>query len=196
MLVLILWKLQDRVSAALDFRQLNLKGMIFRFKHHSSCQLKCLAVIIQLDSLPPLSVFFSLIKLTTNSNTTTSPLHTNEHRNDRPILVVLLSLNLLCVSWKITWPIKKWKVEWKVFCFFFLSCVSITGSAVWQLIASFLKLPISGTHCIVGATIGFSMVAIGTKGVQWMQLVKIGNNWWLSKSSLCVCLQHLKPRVC
>lgn len=49
-----------------------------------------------------------------------------------------------------------------------------TGSAVWQLIASFLKLPISGTHCIVGATIGFSMVAIGTKGVQWMQLVKIG----------------------
>lgn len=48
------------------------------------------------------------------------------------------------------------------------------GSAVWQLIASFLKLPISGTHCIVGATIGFSLVAIGTQGVQWMQLVKIG----------------------
>jgi len=54
--------------------------------------------------------------------------------------------------------------------------VLVTGSAVWQLIASFLRLPISGTHCIVGATIGFSMVAIGTKGVQWMQLVKIGNN--------------------
>lgn len=52
-----------------------------------------------------------------------------------------------------------------------------TGSAVWQLIASFLKLPVSGTHCIVGATIGFSMVAIGTKGVQWMQLVKIGTSW-------------------
>ncbi|MEQ2208266.1 hypothetical protein XENOCAPTIV_011675, partial [Xenoophorus captivus] len=49
-------------------------------------------------------------------------------------------------------------------------------SAVWQLIASFLKLPISGTHCIVGATIGFSMVAIGTKGVQWMQLIKIGKD--------------------
>lgn len=49
-----------------------------------------------------------------------------------------------------------------------------SGSAVWQLIASFLKLPISGTHCIVGSTIGFSMVVNGTKGVQWMQLVKIG----------------------
>lgn len=50
---------------------------------------------------------------------------------------------------------------------------AMVGSAVWQLIASFLRLPISGTHCIVGATIGFSLVAIGTKGVQWMELVKI-----------------------
>lgn len=57
-----------------------------------------------------------------------------------------------------------------------------TGSAVWQLIASFLKLPVSGTHCIVGATIGFSMVAIGTKGVQWMQLVKIGTGWVFSSA--------------
>ncbi|XP_016389468.1 sodium-dependent phosphate transporter 2 isoform X3 [Sinocyclocheilus rhinocerous] len=57
---------------------------------------------------------------------------------------------------------------------------AMVGSAVWQLIASFLKLPISGTHCIVGSTIGFSMVAIGTKGVQWMQLVKIVASWFIS----------------
>lgn len=48
------------------------------------------------------------------------------------------------------------------------------GSAVWQLAASFLKLPISGTHCIVGATIGFSMVARGHQGVKWMELLRIG----------------------
>uniref|UniRef100_A0A9J7YGE4 Phosphate transporter n=1 Tax=Cyprinus carpio carpio TaxID=630221 RepID=A0A9J7YGE4_CYPCA len=57
---------------------------------------------------------------------------------------------------------------------------AMVGSAVWQLIASFLKLPVSGTHCIVGSTIGFSMVAIGTKGVQWMQLVKIVASWFIS----------------
>ncbi|XP_029016142.1 sodium-dependent phosphate transporter 2 isoform X1 [Betta splendens] len=57
---------------------------------------------------------------------------------------------------------------------------AMVGSAVWQLIASFLRLPVSGTHCIVGATIGFSMVAIGTKGVQWMQLVKIVASWFIS----------------
>lgn len=53
-------------------------------------------------------------------------------------------------------------------------CFCTTGSAVWQLAASFLKLPISGTHCIVGATIGFSMVARGHQGVKWMELLRIG----------------------
>lgn len=48
------------------------------------------------------------------------------------------------------------------------------GSAVWQLAASFLKLPISGTHCIVGATIGFSLVARGQQGVKWIELLRIG----------------------
>ncbi|KAM4052012.1 sodium-dependent phosphate transporter 2 isoform 2-T5 [Anomaloglossus baeobatrachus] len=57
---------------------------------------------------------------------------------------------------------------------------AMVGSAVWQLIASFLKLPISGTHCIVGATIGFSLVAIGSHSVQWMQLVKIVASWFIS----------------
>ncbi|XP_054583880.1 sodium-dependent phosphate transporter 1 isoform X3 [Eptesicus fuscus] len=53
------------------------------------------------------------------------------------------------------------------------SVSAMFGSAVWQLVASFLKLPISGTHCIVGATIGFSLVAQGQKGVKWSELVKI-----------------------
>lgn len=74
------------------------------------------------------------------------------------------------------------------------------GSAVWQLIASFLKLPISGTHCIVGATIGFSLVAIGTQGVQWMQLVKIGKCCFLLCMRVCeivcaACKKHSQKSV-
>lgn len=60
------------------------------------------------------------------------------------------------------------------------SVSAMFGSAVWQLAASFLKLPISGTHCIVGATIGFSLVAQGQKGVKWSELVKIVMSWFVS----------------
>ncbi|KAM4804753.1 sodium-dependent phosphate transporter 1 isoform X3 [Urocitellus parryii] len=60
------------------------------------------------------------------------------------------------------------------------SVSAMFGSAVWQLVASFLKLPISGTHCIVGATIGFSLVAKGQKGVKWSELIKIVMSWFIS----------------
>ncbi|KAK2819082.1 hypothetical protein Q5P01_024643 [Channa striata] len=60
------------------------------------------------------------------------------------------------------------------------SVSAMVGSAVWQLAASFLKLPISGTHCIVGATIGFSLVAKGQQGVKWIELLRIVGSWFLS----------------
>uniref|UniRef100_A0A667ZWK5 Phosphate transporter n=1 Tax=Myripristis murdjan TaxID=586833 RepID=A0A667ZWK5_9TELE len=60
------------------------------------------------------------------------------------------------------------------------SVSAMVGSAVWQLAASFLKLPISGTHCIVGATIGFSLVARGQQGVRWFVLLRIVGSWFLS----------------
>ncbi|KAM4748178.1 sodium-dependent phosphate transporter 1 [Rhinophrynus dorsalis] len=60
------------------------------------------------------------------------------------------------------------------------SISSMFGSAVWQLAASFLKLPISGTHCIVGATIGFSLVAKGQQGVKWTELLRIVLSWFIS----------------
>ncbi|XP_069773871.1 sodium-dependent phosphate transporter 1-like [Narcine bancroftii] len=60
------------------------------------------------------------------------------------------------------------------------SVSAMFGSAVWQLSASFLKLPISGTHCIVGATIGFCLVATGAHGVKWLQLLKIVASWFIS----------------
>ncbi|XP_019937679.1 sodium-dependent phosphate transporter 1-B [Paralichthys olivaceus] len=60
------------------------------------------------------------------------------------------------------------------------SVSAMVGSAVWQLAASFLKLPISGTHCIVGATIGYSLVAKGQQGVKWLELLRIVASWFLS----------------
>ncbi|KAL1132393.1 hypothetical protein AAG570_010348 [Ranatra chinensis] len=62
-----------------------------------------------------------------------------------------------------------------------LGCLaSLVGSGVWLMVATFLKLPISGTHSIVGATVGFSLVSHGTKGLQWNTLITIVTSWFVS----------------
>ncbi|XP_033209783.1 sodium-dependent phosphate transporter 2 [Belonocnema kinseyi] len=60
------------------------------------------------------------------------------------------------------------------------SLSSLAGSAIWLLFATALRLPISGTHSIVGATVGFSLVCRGTAGVRWGALGSIAASWFAS----------------
>lgn len=57
---------------------------------------------------------------------------------------------------------------------------ALIGSAVWLLVATYFRLPVSATHSVVGATVGFGLVAHGAKGLQYMQLVTIAASWVVS----------------
>lgn len=62
-----------------------------------------------------------------------------------------------------------------------LGCLSsLIGSGIWLMVATFLKLPISGTHSIVGATVGFSLVCHGLKGLHLTTLATIVASWFVS----------------
>nr|CDS25447.1 sodium dependent phosphate transporter 2 [Hymenolepis microstoma] len=57
---------------------------------------------------------------------------------------------------------------------------SLIGACSWMLLATFLRIPVSATHSIVGATAGFGLVLFGSEGVQWKGILKIIGSWFVS----------------
>ena len=57
---------------------------------------------------------------------------------------------------------------------------SLLAAGTWLLIASSLGWPVSTTHSIVGAIVGFGAVGVGIDAVEWNQVVKIVMSWIVS----------------
>src|SRR5210317_1685822 len=57
---------------------------------------------------------------------------------------------------------------------------ALLAAAVWLLIASQKGWPVSTTHSIVGAIVGFSVVGIGVDSVHWSKVGTIAASWVVS----------------
>eukprot|EP01087_Luapelamoeba_hula_P018723 TRINITY_DN6080_c0_g1_i3.p1 TRINITY_DN6080_c0_g1~~TRINITY_DN6080_c0_g1_i3.p1 ORF type:complete len:457 (-),score=54.66 TRINITY_DN6080_c0_g1_i3:53-1423(-) len=53
----------------------------------------------------------------------------------------------------------------------------LIGCTVWLILATFFGLPVSTTHSIVGALLGFTIVAKGADSVNWWEISKIAFSW-------------------
>jgi len=57
---------------------------------------------------------------------------------------------------------------------------ALLGAALWLMIASTRGWPVSTTHSIVGAIVGFAMAGIGLDAVNWAKVGKIVASWLVS----------------
>lgn len=57
---------------------------------------------------------------------------------------------------------------------------SLFAAGVWLLIASQKGWPVSTTHSIIGAIVGFACVTVGTEAVQWSKFSGIVGSWFIT----------------
>ncbi len=57
---------------------------------------------------------------------------------------------------------------------------ALLAAAIWLMIATTRGWPVSTTHTIVGAIVGFTMAGIGVDAVQWGKIMTIVASWVLS----------------
>jgi len=57
---------------------------------------------------------------------------------------------------------------------------ALMGAGGWVLIATRLGLPVSTTHAIVGAIVGFAMASQGPSSIDWVEFGLIVSSWVIS----------------
>ena len=54
---------------------------------------------------------------------------------------------------------------------------SLLASGTWLLVASYYGWPVSTTHTIIGAIVGFALVSLGSEAVHWSKVGGIVGSW-------------------
>lgn len=66
---------------------------------------------------------------------------------------------------------------------YILACgmiAALLAAGTWLLIATWMHWPVSTTHSIVGAVVGFGCIALGFEGVKWSKVGLISAGWVVS----------------
>jgi len=56
-------------------------------------------------------------------------------------------------------------------------CGALLGTGIWLQVASYFGLPVSTTHAIVGAIVGFGALTLGFSGIEWGMIGSIVLSW-------------------
>lgn len=57
---------------------------------------------------------------------------------------------------------------------------ALLAAGTWLLLASYMGWPVSTTHSLVGAIIGFACISVGPEAVAWSSLLGIVGSWFIT----------------
>lgn len=60
---------------------------------------------------------------------------------------------------------------------------ALLAAGIWVNLATCYALPVSTTHAIVGAVIGFGIISVGAGAVSWNKVIKIAMSWIISPAA-------------
>jgi len=60
---------------------------------------------------------------------------------------------------------------------------SLISAGIWVNLATYLGLPVSTTHAVVGAVVGFGLLSVGADGVNWGKIISVATSWIISPAA-------------
>uniref|UniRef100_A0A1I7VZJ0 Phosphate transporter n=1 Tax=Loa loa TaxID=7209 RepID=A0A1I7VZJ0_LOALO len=101
------------------------------------------------------------------------------------LAVIFETLGALLIGYNVTDTVRKGVIDLTLYVDkpkeIFVGQIAILGGcSLWLLIATLARLPVSSTHSITGATVGFGLMTRGIIGIQWRKIVHIVASWFLS----------------
>lgn len=60
---------------------------------------------------------------------------------------------------------------------------ALIAASVWVHLATYFGLPVSTTHAIVGAVVGFGIISVGAGAVSWGKIIAIAVSWIISPAA-------------